>query len=84
MLEGASYKARMQTASEIFHDDPETPRQRVARMVEQVIKHGSGHLRSAASDLSWYQYWMLDIAALVCTVSFMVLYLSYRTVIRFW
>ncbi len=34
-------------------DDPEGPRKRVARMVEQVIKHGTGHLRSSASpDLS--------------------------------
>ena len=78
MLEDGSYKTRMGTASEIFRDDPETPRQRVARMVEQVIKHGSGQLRSSAYDLSWYQYWMLDIAAVACSVSFVVLYLSYR------
>ena len=83
VLEDGSYKARVETASEIFHDDPETPRQRVSRMVEQVIKHGAGHLRSSAYDLSWYQYWMLDIAAVVCTVSFVVLYISYRIVIRF-
>ena len=82
VLEDGNYKAQVETASEIFHDDPETPRQRVARMVEQVIKHGAGHLRSSAYDLSWYQYWMLDIAAAVCAVSFVVLYISYRIVIR--
>ena len=80
VLENESYKTRMETASEIFHDDPETPRQRVARMVEQVMKHGSGHLRSSAYNLSWYQHWMLDIAAIACSVSFVVLYLSYRIV----
>ena len=83
VLEDGNYKARIETASEIFHDDPEGPRKRVARMVEQVIKHGTGHLRSSASDLSWYQYWMLDIAALVCTVSFVFVYIIYIIVIRF-
>ena len=83
VLEDGSYKARIERAAEIFRDDPETPRQRVARMVEQVIKHGDGHLRSAASDLSWCQYWMLDIAAAVCATSFVVLYISYMVVIRF-
>ena len=83
VLEEGHYKARMKTASEIFHDDPETPRERVARMVQQVINHGCGHLRSSASELSWYQYWMLDIAGVVCTVSFAVLYISYRIIVRF-
>ncbi len=82
VLTDESYRIKMEAASEIFRDDPETPRERAARMVEQVIKHGADHLRSSAYDLSWYQYWMLDIAAVVCTVSFVVLYLSYRIVIR--
>ncbi len=83
VLEDGSYKARMERASEIFRDDPETPRQRVVTIVEQVMNHGDGHLRSAASDLSWYQYWMLDIAAVVCATSFVVLYIGYVVVIRF-
>ena len=83
VLDDGNFKARVETASEIFHDDPEMPRERVGRMVQQVIKHGVGHLRSSASDLSWYQYWMLDIAAVVCTVSFVVLYISYRIIVRF-
>ncbi len=81
VLEDESYRIKMVTASEIFRDDPETPSERAARMVEHVIKHGAEHLRSSAYDLSWYQYWMLDIAAVVCTVSFAMLYLSYRIVI---
>ncbi len=82
VLEDGSYKARIETASEIFRGDPETPRQKAARMIEQVIKHGAGHLHSSASDLSWYQYWILDVAGLVCIVSCVVLYASYRIVIR--
>ncbi len=74
----------METASEIFHDDPETPGERVARMVEQVLKHGAGHLRSSALDMSWYQYWMLDIATVVSVASFAILYVSYRLLIRLW
>ncbi len=83
VLEDGSHRTRMERASEIFHDDPETPRQRVARMVEQVIKHGDGHLLSAASDLSWCQHGVLDIAAVVCATSFAVLYISYMVLIRF-
>ncbi len=82
VLEDGSYMTRMQTASEIFRDDPETPRQRAARMVEQVVKHGAGHLRSSASDLSWCQYWLLDIAAAISIISFVAVCVSYKTVIR--
>ncbi len=78
VLEDRRYKTRMETASDIFRDDPEAPRERVARMVEQVLKHGTGHLRSSALDLSWYHYWMLDIAAAVCIASFVVFSGSYR------
>ena len=83
VLEDESYNSRIETASEIFRGDPETPRERSARMIEQVLKHGAGHLRSSAFDLCWYQYWMLDIAAVVCMTSFVILYASYRLVVQF-
>ncbi len=52
VLEDESYRVKMVRASEIFRDDPETPRERAARMVEHVIKHGAEYLRSSAYDLS--------------------------------
>ncbi len=85
VLEDESYKIKMEAASEIFRNDPETPLERAVRMVEQVIKYDVGHLKTSAYDLFWYQYWMLDIAAVVCTVSGVIsLCVSYRIVIRLW
>jgi glucuronosyltransferase len=51
-----------------------------------VIRHkGAPHLRSAALDLAWYQYFLLDvIAVLALAVGSVVLiiFLTLRTILR--
>ena len=56
------YKTKAQWLSSIFKDQPLKPDERAAFWVEHILKHGGGrHLRSAAFDLSLYQYYMLDV-----------------------
>ena len=52
----------MKKLSAIFRDDPKTPPQRAADWAEFAARHnGTKHLRSAAHDLSFWQYHLIDV-----------------------
>jgi glucuronosyltransferase len=45
---------------------------------EYVIRHkGAAHMRSAARDLTWYQYYLLDVIAVLTLAAGMFLLLVY-------
>ena len=49
-------------ASNILKDRPMTPAQSVVYWTEYVIRHkGAPHLKSHAVNLTWYQYFLLDV-----------------------
>jgi glucuronosyltransferase len=55
--------------SAISKDEPESTLDRAVWWAEYAIRHkGTKHLRSAALDLAWYQYLLLDIVAMVFLV----------------
>jgi len=48
--------------SKRFKDRQNTPKEEVIYWTEYVIKHkGAHHLKTAALELSWYQYFLIDI-----------------------
>lgn len=50
----------------IFRDRPMATLDKAVYWVEYVIRHrGAHHLRSAAVDLTWYQYFSLDVYAFI-------------------
>jgi glucuronosyltransferase len=53
---------------------------------EYVIRHGGApHMRSAALDLAWYQYLLLDVIAFILVIgagSLITLYIIVRKVLR--
>ena len=54
----------MKKISALSKDKPGTPLDRAVWWAEYVIRHnGAKHPRSAAIDLAWYQYLLLDIVA---------------------
>lgn len=58
-------------ASEIFKDRPLSPTEKVVYWMEYVIRHkGAPHLKSHAINLTWYQYYLLDVITviLVCII----------------
>ncbi|XP_049832173.1 UDP-glucosyltransferase 2-like isoform X1 [Schistocerca gregaria] len=66
LVNDTSYRKRMKQLSALFRDRPRPPLEEAVYWVEYVIRHrGAPHLRSAALDLAWYQYLLLDVAALV-------------------
>ncbi|ELV13011.1 UDP-glucuronosyltransferase 2A3 [Tupaia chinensis] len=57
-----SYKENAMRLSRIHHDQPMKPLDRAVFWIEFVMRHkGAKHLRSAAHDLTWFQYHSLDI-----------------------
>jgi glucuronosyltransferase len=60
--------------SRIFRDQPLTPLQQAVYWTEYVIRHkGAPHLRSAVLDLAWYQYFLLDVTAVLALASVSIL-----------
>jgi glucuronosyltransferase len=59
----------------MFWDEPLTSLQLAIYWTKYVIRHeGAPHLRSAVMELAWYQYFLLDvIAVLALAVGFVVL-----------
>uniref|UniRef100_A0A1B6ITG3 UDP-glucuronosyltransferase n=1 Tax=Homalodisca liturata TaxID=320908 RepID=A0A1B6ITG3_9HEMI len=69
VLKNPKYKENVQRLSRIFHDRPMTPADSAVFWVEYVLRHGGAHhLRSAATQLSWYQLALLDVLAAVVAV----------------
>lgn len=60
--------------------------ERAVWWTEYVLRHnGAKHLRSAAVDMPWYQYFLLDVIAFLLAVALIAFYLTYlivRTFVR--
>ncbi|XP_021934412.1 UDP-glucuronosyltransferase 2B20-like [Zootermopsis nevadensis] len=80
------FRENAQRVSRIFRDQPLTPLEQAVFWTEYVIRHkGAPHMRSAALDLAWYQYFLLDvIAALAFSVGFVsfILFLICRAIFK--
>ncbi|XP_041968429.1 UDP-glucosyltransferase 2-like [Aricia agestis] len=75
MLSNDSYYKRAQYLSSLFHKRPLPPRKLVTSYVELAIESkGAHHLRSRSTLYKWYEIYMLDQAA----VLLVILYVIYR------
>jgi len=82
ILTDPNYKSRIALASEIFRSAPQRPAERAAFWIEHVLKFGSDHLQSAGKDLNFFQYFMLDILAVLISVAVILTILVVK--ISFW
>ncbi|ODM98017.1 UDP-glucuronosyltransferase [Orchesella cincta] len=81
MLNNTRYMNKAKELSKLVRDLPETPLQKAVYWTEYVLRHkGATHLRSAARDLNFFQYYLLDvlltffgIAATILLVAYFVL-----------
>lgn len=59
-----SYRQAVKKLSNIFLDEMNKPLDRAVFWVEYVLRHqGAVHLRSAARDLNYIQYFSIDVLA---------------------
>ncbi|KAK7863669.1 hypothetical protein R5R35_006195 [Gryllus longicercus] len=66
ILLSSSYRETAQKLSRIFQDDPQKPLDRAVFWTEYAIRHkGAPHLHSAALNLNFFQYFFLDVIAVI-------------------
>ncbi|XP_047108291.1 UDP-glycosyltransferase UGT5-like [Schistocerca piceifrons] len=66
VLEDPKYKENMRRMSAIFREHQADSLERAVWWVEYVIRHkGAPHMRSAALDLHWWQFLLLDVIAFI-------------------
>jgi glucuronosyltransferase len=77
----------MKKFSALCKDEPANSLNRAVWWTEYVIRHdGAKHLRSAALDLAWYQYLLLDVVAflfILAAITVLVSYIILKTVYRY-
>ncbi|XP_046980778.1 UDP-glycosyltransferase UGT5-like [Schistocerca americana] len=74
ILNNPKYREKAEQRSRLFWDRPESPVETAVYWTEYVLRHrGAPHLRSAALHLSWHQYLLLDVAALLLAGALLVL-----------
>jgi glucuronosyltransferase len=77
----------MKKLSAISKDEPQSSINRAVWWTEYVIRHNeTKHLRSAALDLAWYQYLLLDVGAflfLLVAITVLVSYLILKAIYRY-
>ncbi|CAH1402292.1 unnamed protein product [Nezara viridula] len=76
IMTNSSYKENALRRSKIMKDRPLSVMDNAVYWVEYVLRHrGAPHLRSAAVELSWYQYLLLDVMVVWGTVLVMAVLL---------
>ncbi|XP_069675720.1 UDP-glucosyltransferase 2-like [Periplaneta americana] len=86
VLHDPSYRTNAKRLSQLFRDRPQSALDTAIYWTEYVIRHrGAPHLRSAALDLTWYQYLLLDvilvIIALIIALGLIVFY-SFKIMLK--
>ncbi|VVC32403.1 UDP-glucuronosyl/UDP-glucosyltransferase [Cinara cedri] len=79
LLRNETYAQNAKKNSEIFKDRPLSASESVVYWTEYVIRHkGAAHLKSQALNLTWYQYYLLDVIATAFAFAFIVCFVIYK------
>lgn len=69
------YKQNIERRSELFRDRLSSPLDTAMYWIDHVIKHkNTDHLKSAASQLTWYELYSLDVLAILIASIFLGIY----------
>ncbi|KAF5301856.1 hypothetical protein FQR65_LT08688 [Abscondita terminalis] len=69
LINNPKYRNKMKELAELSLDQPMTGLEKAIWWTEYVIRHnGTRHLRSPLLDIPFYQYYLLDVIAVIATV----------------
>lgn len=72
------YQENAKIASERFKDRPVSAADSVVYWTEYVLRHNRGqHLKSHALNLTWYQYYLVDVIFTFLFIAFVVLFIIF-------
>ncbi|XP_025194800.1 UDP-glucuronosyltransferase 1-7C-like [Melanaphis sacchari] len=79
LLNNKKYSENAKNAMKIFKDRPMSPKSSVVYWTEYVLRHrGAPHLKSRALNLTWYQYYLLDVMAFAFACIFFAVFVIYN------
>lgn len=76
VFENQKYKKNIAKASELFRSKRQLPSEKVGHLINKIVKYGGDHLRSELQNIPLYQFFMLDILAVVFAAIFFVLFVT--------
>ncbi|KAB0801395.1 hypothetical protein PPYR_05749 [Photinus pyralis] len=83
VLQNPKYLNNARARSKILRDNPQKPLDKAIFWIEYVLRHnGAHHLKTAALNLRWYQYLLLDVVvffAFLVTTPILICYVIYKT-----
>ena len=80
ILNNESFYVNTRSRSLIIQNNPLKARERIALWIEHILKFGNEHLRSAAVDLLWYEYFMIDVMLFVTIGTGLILTTVYKLI----
>ncbi|CAL9690562.1 unnamed protein product [Knipowitschia caucasica] len=79
ILNDKRYQENMQTLSSLHNDRPVPPLDLAVFWTEFVLRHkGADHLRVAAHNLNWIQYFCLDVLGFLVLIVFIVVWITVK------
>ncbi|XP_051545469.1 UDP-glucuronosyltransferase 2A2-like isoform X1 [Myxocyprinus asiaticus] len=76
VINDPSYKKSIMRLSRIHHDQPMKPLDQAVFWIEFVMRNkGAKYLRVQAHELSWYQYYCLDVVAFLLTIVTLIIFI---------
>uniref|UniRef100_T1GCU3 UDP-glucuronosyltransferase n=1 Tax=Megaselia scalaris TaxID=36166 RepID=T1GCU3_MEGSC len=79
VIHDPTYKAAARARQRLLRDQRSSPLETAVYWTEYVLRHnGAYHLQSTARNLSWMQYYLLDVALLYFIVSYSMFHLAKR------
>jgi len=84
LIENKSFKENASKMSILLKDYIQHPAERAAYWVEYVIRHkGAPHLKSAADELNFFQYFLLDVIGLFLVLILIFIFVGYLIIKAF-
>ena len=82
VLNDPSYKDKATELGSLLVDQIDKPLDRAVWWIEHLIRHPSlaTHMKSPVHNLTWYQYYLLDVLGLIGAALFTVLFIIYKII----
>ncbi|XP_050423757.1 UDP-glycosyltransferase UGT5-like [Adelges cooleyi] len=82
LLNDPRFAENAKRVSAIFRDQPLTPLETAIYWIEYVIRHkGAAHLKTAANELNWFQFLLLDVVLFVLSVVVLTVYTTKKILV---
>ncbi|KAH8357217.1 hypothetical protein KR084_010041, partial [Drosophila pseudotakahashii] len=78
LLTNPKYKENMDKASRIFRDRPLGAMDTAVYWIDYVVEHrGASHMVAAGVHLPWFQFYLLDVSAIILIIALLPLFTLY-------